>query len=408
MGIFNRKKADAEEARDLSSVPWYAPFDQGGAAHRGTMSADAVVSLAPVFACTRIISTNIASLPIKAYRRDAQGQLTPNTFIPNLLFAPAARDNTFQWVQKCLVSLCLRGNAYGLVTSTDTFGMPKTVEWIHPDEMTVDETSVVKPVFTWNGVVQKEGAIVHIPWIVQPGKVVGLSPIAAFASTFGVGLSATAYGKQWFDNGGAPPSVLKNTEKQISPDDAREARKRASAAIRSGEPMVFGKDWDFTAIQINPEEAQFLQTIRANAATIASIYGVPPEMVGGDTGSSMTYSSTEQNAISLASLTLRPWIANLETAFSNLLVTRDEVRFDVDAMIRMSTKDRYEAHNLALDGGWLNVDEVRAKEHLPPLPNGEGQTYNVSTKLAPVVPDATTPTPTAPVDTTPPDAGVTA
>jgi HK97 family phage portal protein len=389
----NRKTAD-EEQRAITSLPWVA-----GGPKPSQVTVENAASLVPVFACTRILADNIASFPIEAFRV-SQGELTPQKFIPPLFYAPSARDDKFVWMHKCVVSLCLRGNAYGLVVERDKLGFPSMVEWLFPDDVFVDESSPVNPVYYWQGKPQNTSDIVHIPWITMPGRVVGMSPIRYFASTLGVGLAATQYGQRWFDSGGAPPSVLKNTQKTVNPDEAKEIRKRAVQSIRSGEPLVTGNDWDFTAIQVNAEESQFLATMKLNATQIAAIYGVPPTMVSGEAGGSMTYANVEQEANNLITLTFRPWLVRLETAFSALLANAEAVRFNVDSMIRTSTIDRYTAYNLALAGGWVNVDWVRSKENLPPLPNGEGKTYRKPTPPPTVAPAP--PSDQNPNDATPP------
>jgi HK97 family phage portal protein len=355
--------------RAITSLPWIA-----GGPRPGAVSAQRALALIPLFACVRILADSIASLPVQTYRRNGATR-EMLTFIPSLLFQPAAQDNLFEWIHKAVVSLALRGNAYGLVTERDDFGFPTSVEWLNPDEVWVDELRPTLPVFYWQGHEVPREQIVHIPWVVLPGKVVGLSPVQNFARTIGVGLSATEYGLSWFDNGGTPPATMKNTAKTITPAEGEEISDRLSARIRSGKPLVFGQDWDFTALQVNPEESQFIETMRLNASQIAAIYGVPPEMVGGDSGGSMTYANVEQNAINFANFTLRPWLSRLEAKLSALMPGREFVKFNVDAMIRVDLLSRYQAHQLALNDGWRNRDEVRALEDLPPLPDGQGQVY---------------------------------
>jgi HK97 family phage portal protein len=355
--------------RAITSLPWVA-----GGPRAGAVSAERAIALIPLFACVRILADSIASLPVQTYRRNGASR-EMLTFVPQLLFAPAARDNLFEWLHKCVVSLALRGNAYGLITQRDAFGFPTMIEWLNPDDVWVDETSPALPIFYWMGVEVPREQIVHIPWVVLPGCVKGLSPVQAFARTIGVGLSATEYGLSWFDNGGTPPATMKNTAKTITPAEGEEISDRLSARIRGRKPLVFGQDWDFNALQVNPEESQFIETMRLNASQIAAIYGVPPEMVGGDSGGSMTYANVEQNAINFANFTLRPWLSRLEAKLSALMPGREFVKFNVDAMIRVDLMTRYQAHGLALNDGWRNRDEIRALEDLSPLPDGQGQVY---------------------------------
>lgn len=360
----------AVSTRAITALPW----SSGGSRSSGITAAQAL-RLIPLFACIRILADGVASLPLQLYRRNVDGTRTAVTYIPALFFHPSARDNLFQWLHKCVISMALRGNAYGLITRRDDFGFPVMIEWLHPDEVYVDETRPALPIFYWMGQEVPREDMLHIPWFVEPGRVKGLSPVAAFAKTIGVGISATDYGLSWFDNGGTPPATMKNTSKTVSPDESEEISNRLSARIRARKPLVFGNDWDFTALQVNPEESQFIETLKLNATQIASIYGVPAEMVGGDTGGPLTYNTPSMQTLFLTSVTLRPWLVRLETVFTELMPGKEFVRFNADAMIRTSLLDRYDAHGKALSQGWRNVDEVRALEDLPPLPDGKGQVY---------------------------------
>lgn len=355
--------------RAISSVPWVA-----GGPRASAVSAERAIALIPLYACVRLLADSIASLPLQAYRRLGD-QRQPMANLPALLERPAARDNRFHWIHKAVVSLALRGNAYGLIVERDGFGFPTMIEWLHPDEVHVDESKPTLPVYYWQGQVVPTEQIVHIPWVVMPGRVVGLSPVQAFAATIGVGIAATEYGRSWFDEGGSPPATMRNTAKTIAPNESEEISNRLSARMRARKPLVFGSDWEFTAIKVNPEESQFIETLKLNATQVAAIYGVPPEKVGGETGGSLTYNTVELNQIDLATTTLRPWLVRFESTLSDLLPERQFVRFNTDAMVRTALLDRYRAHAIALDAGFRNADEIRALEDLPPLPDGQGQTF---------------------------------
>lgn len=357
------------EQRAITSVPW----DQGGPG-LSTASVEQALSLIPLFACVRILADAAASLPVQSYRKLGEERI-PMSNLPSLLASPASRGTWFRWVQQCIWSLALRGNAYGLITARDGMAFPTTIEWLYPDEVHVDETHPTNPVYYWNGFRIPDGDMFHVAWFPPPGRVVSLSPVGVFAATIGVGMSATSYGRSWFDSDGTPPAVMKNTQKIINPDEAKIIRDRLMAAIRSRKPLVHGVDWEFSALKVNPEESQFIQTMSMNATQIAAIYGVPAEMVGGEAGGSLTYSTVEMNTTNFATFTMRPWLVRLEQAITQILPERQYMRFNVDAMIRTDLLSRYTAHSLALKDGWRSIDEIRALEDLPPLPNGEGATY---------------------------------
>jgi HK97 family phage portal protein len=355
--------------RAITSLPWASGGPRGS-----VVSANQAISLIPLFGCVRILADGVASLPLQTYkqlgdRRERQ------SFVPPLLWQPSAQDNLFEWLHKCVVSMALRGNAYGLIVARDDMEFPTQIEWMNPDDVFVDELNPQAPVYYWQGHRLPNEDVFHIPWFVMPGKVVGLSPVSAFASTIGVGISATDYGRSWFDNGGTPPAVFKNAMKTVNPAESEEISDRLASRMRSRKPLVHGNDWTFTPMQVNPEESQFIETMKLNATQIAAIFGIPPEDVGGEPGGSLTYTTVEMNQLKLATQTLRPWLVRLETALSLLMPVRQYVKFNIDAMIRTDLKTRYEAHQIAINSGWRNVDETRAIEDEAPLPNGQGQAY---------------------------------
>lgn len=359
-----------DEKRAITSLP----FNNGGylPSDLGTTKA---MSLVPMWSCVRLLADNVSSLPLQAYRRMDDGSRVPMNNLPSLISKPSAVGNMQRWLHQAVMSLTLRGNAYGLITARDGFGYPTSVEWLNPDELYVDSTRPTLPIYRWRGEAIPISDVIHISWMSLPGSVVGLSPVTAFAHTLGLGLAATSYGQSWFDNGGTPPGTFQNTQQTVNDVEADTIRDRLSRAMRSRKPLVFGSDWKFEALQVNPEESQFIQTMKLNATQIANIFGVPPEMAGGESGHSMTYHNVEQQQISFVQHTLRPWLVLLENALSDLLPDRQYVKFNTDALVRADIKTRYEAHHIALLDGWKSKDEIRSLEDLQPLPDGEGASY---------------------------------
>lgn len=347
--------------RAITSLPW----DRGGPLSPSRVSAEQALSLIPFFACIRLLAEQISSLPLQTFRRegDVRRRITDSQLVAD----PAAVVDPVTWKRQCVISLAFRGNAVGWITGFDGMGHPTGLEWLHPDEVFVDETRPTQPQWYWRGQPVPRERIVHIAWFVEPGKVWGLSPVAAFASSIGVGLKTTKYGESWFDNGGTPPGVFRNSEQKINQAEADTISERLVSAVRRRRPIVYGKDWEFTALKVTPEESQFIQTAKLNATQMAAIFGVPPEMVGGETGGSLTYNNPEMNGRALLKFTLRPWLTLIESAISRLLPQPRYVRFNADAVVRADLKTRYDSYKVAIDSGFLTLDEVRELEELPPL-----------------------------------------
>lgn len=366
------------EHRSLSSLPW----STGGTLSSGSTAPTATDSLAlgAVYAAISLLARTLAGLPLHAYR-DTDGKKTELKQLPSLFDEPSVQGDLFDWLHRCITSLCLYGNAYGLITVRDGFGYPTGIEWLSPEDMTVVDFaytgpgSFLDPVWRWRGRTIPKEDLVHIPWFTRPWKVLGLSPLGAYAASVNTGLGAQKFSSDWFANGGVPPGTFKNSMKTVPREEAMEVKNRLTDAMRSHQAIVYGADWDYNPIAINPQEAQFIQTMKLTATQIAVIYGVPPERIGGEKGSSMTYSNTEQEAIDFVQFTLLNYARKLESAFFKLLPSKQYVRFNLDALIRPDVKTRHQVYMLDRQMGLRNIDEIRDLENLPPLPNGEGESY---------------------------------
>ena len=371
MSLFFRR---AEQRAVMSVEGW----GRGDDAALGS-SMSSALSVVPVFASCRLISDSIATVPLQAYRK------TGDVRTPIALPAVFDTETRIEWVQQALMSLLLRGNAYGLVVARSDDGTPKRVQWLNPERVDIDETGT-KPVFRYNGTVVPDVDMKHIPAYAMPGTVKGLSPIGACSMLADTGAATQKMMRDWFAGRGIPGVTAQNTSKVLSAAEAETVSDRLRARMRTGQPFVHGSDWDINFMSLPADDAGFVSSAKLNATQVATIYGIPPEMIGGETGSSLTYSTVEMNQHNLAALTLRPWLAKLEQEFSSWIYRPRYVRFNVDAMIRVDVKTRYDIHQIAREIGMRNVDEIRALEDLTPLPDGQGQDYNPLLKSTPAQP----------------------
>jgi HK97 family phage portal protein len=371
------------EQRDLQ-IAW----DVGPPATTGSVSLEQALKLAPVYAAGRLIASSVAALPVQQYQ--SVGDTRRKMFLSQLFRQPSVQGTRYDWVFRAVTSLMYRGNGVAYITSRDADGYATGAEWLSPDDVAVVDSqpaglgSFTRPLWYWRGRPVDPANLIHIPWFVLPGRVWGLTPLGAYASTVGVGLAAQQFSSDWFAGGGVPPGTFQNANQEVDQADATVIKKRLAQAIRTHEPIVYGRDWTFTPIQVSPHEAQFVETMRLGATEIASIYGIPPEMIGGETGGNLSYSSPEQREIEFIQFSLLQWIVKLESHFSAQLPPGQYVKFNVDALIRTDVQTRYSSYLTARTIGSMNVDEIRALEDLPPLPNGAGQDYTpLAVKNAP-------------------------
>jgi HK97 family phage portal protein len=331
------------------------------------VGADQALRLSAVWACVRLLADSVSTLPVHTYREREREPLAT----PPLLAQPAARTPLPDWLHQAMVSLLLRGNAYGMVVARSGATMlPTQVELTHPDRMGVTAPKGVIE-YRLDGQLQDPADVWHVKGFTLPGSLVGLSPVEYARQSIGLGLAVEKYGAGWFAGGGVPPGTFKNTEATIDQEEAEEIKGRLLAAIRKREPMVHGKDWTFTRIAVAPEESQFVESQKMNVAAIARIYGCPPEMIAGEAGNSLTYASVEMRGIDFLTFGVRPWLVRLETAIGALLPRGQYIRFNPGGLLKATTKESYEALEIGIRSGLLTPNEARAKQDLPPLAGGD-------------------------------------
>lgn len=317
-----------------------------------------------MWACVRLLADTVSTLPVDVYRRGARDPLPT----PPLLQEPAAGTPRHEWLEAVMRSLLLRGNAYGLVTArSGSTLLPAQVELVNPDHVNVrlDEDGRVE--YRIGGQTLAREDVWHVRAHVTPGQPTGLSVVEYARQSIGVGLAAEKFGAQFFGDHATPSGVLSTTQ-HLTQQQANTLTEQWKA-LHGGKRRVaiLTGDLKFTPVSIRPDESQFIETSGFNVRQVCRMFGVPPEMVGAESGGSLTYANVEQRNLDMLRYCVGPWLVRLETALSALLPRQQFVKFNANALLRSDTKTRYEAHEIALRAGFLTVDEVRDLEDLPPL-----------------------------------------
>lgn len=324
-----------------------------------------------VMACVRLLADTIASLPWKAYRRDANGipvELNPQ---PAVLRAPYPGFDLFQYKWMMIASLALRGNFYGLVTNRDSALRPTAILPLHPDivflERRPDLLLWFNPLYRIMGEQVPNEDLLHIRRFTMAGEPYGLSPVRQAAVAIGMGLAAEEYGYRYFKESANPSGVL-STEQDL--DDAQVTRQQKNWIASHGGrrmPAVLTGGFKWETLSVSPNESQFLETRKFQRSEISMMYGIPPHMIGDIEKSTSWGTGIEQQTIGSIVYTFRAWSSPIESVMSALLPQGQYVRFDYKALLRGDIKARYDAYEKALRAGWINVNEIRAEEEMEPI-----------------------------------------
>ncbi|MFE7099758.1 phage portal protein, partial [Streptomyces erythrochromogenes] len=376
MSLFWRSSPPpAQEARSFPA----APLDQvlariramgSGSNKVDVSSTTGALQVVSVFAATDLIASLGSEMPVDVFSGTGSERRQRN--MPWWLEDPDGSGYGLpDWCYRALMSWLLRGNLYGDELARASAGHLTQVELFHPDRVT---GTVEGGTVHWlvDGETIPASRMVHRRVNPIPGVVKGLSPIQLHATTIGLSATATQFGLNWFEDGAHPSALLVNEEVSLDVDQARVAKDRFLAALRgSREPVVFGKGWNYKPLQIAPEESQFLQTQGYSQAECARIFGPGiAEVLGYQSGGSMTYSNVVDRDLALLKYAVGRWLRRLERLLSEFLPRPQYVKFNRDALLETNTVARYQAHASALGSSWRTINEVRALENLPPVPWG--------------------------------------
>ena len=157
---------------------------------------------------------------------------------------------------------------------------------------------------------------------------------------------------------------------------------------------------------ISSQDAQLVEAFGMTVADIARAFAVPLPIIGDL--SAATFNNVE-NLIGLwLSQGLGFYVEHIETAFDKFfnLGPGEYVELDTDVLMRTAFRDRIEGLTRAISGGLYAPDEARAREGLPPAPDGFGEEPRLQAQVVPLSQvGATPPAPSAPAAPgTPPSA----
>ena len=317
-----------------------------------------------------LIASLGSELPVDVFRGTGRDRTPVPT--PSYLLDPAGDGYGLEdWIDQFLRSMLLRGNATAKVAEVSTRGgvYPTQLPLYHPDEAYGWRDAEGYKRWRVGGQEVDAADVWHRRAYPCPGRLMGMSPVEYHATTIGLGLKAERFGSQWFSDGAHPSALLTNEEIDMKEGVARKAKEKFLAAVRGNrEPVVFGKGWKYEQIQVNPNESQFLETNKYTESQCARIFGPGmAEILGYETGDSMTYATLEGRLQHLLVLAANKWLRRVDRALTSMLPRNMYARLNRSAMLQATTLERFRVHEIALRNKIKVVNEVRDDEDLQPV-----------------------------------------
>lgn len=375
--------------------PWLVDAFGGQPSKSGIrVSADTALACSAVFACVQVRAQTLAALPLKLYRRKANGDKEPalNHPLYRLLSASPHPDLTsFEFFEMMQGHLDLRGNAYAQIVR-DNSGTIRRLVPLHPDRVRVYRSDTVTPeglrplVYEvtnagFGGTVKLAAfEILHLRNFGGDG-ICGYSPIRVASETIGLALAADEHAARMFSNGAKPAGVLEHPGK-LGDSGVKNLRKSweeiHGGVSNSGRVAILEENMKFHEIGLSNEDAQLLQSRKYSRSEVASIYRTPPHKIGDLERA--TFSNIEQQSIEFVQDCMLPICVRTEKRLNVTLLSEDEQReyffaFNLAGLLRGDLPSRYTAFRMGLgragEPGWITINDIREIEDMNRVAGGD-------------------------------------
>lgn len=341
-----------------------------------------VLALSSAWACVRLLSGIISSLPLAPYRETSTGhkEVARDHALYRLLHrAPNAEQTVVDFWEGGVASLELKGNLLALKQRSVTgqiIGLaPMAWDWTRVCRRNDDGPLV----YEYRGKEYGPEDVLHIRGFGGAPEG-GISTIAQCAQSFGHAKALNRASGRIFANGIRPSGILSTpeslTEEQhILLKDT--LQQDYAGAVNTGRPLVLDRGLKWEALSINPDDAQLLESRSFSVEEVCSIFGVPPHMIGHTEKNTSWGTGIEQQTLAFQRFTLRSRLKRIETALEQQLLSPEDIaagvsiEFNLEGLLRGDSKARAEFYQAALGDtqkpGWMVRNEIRKMEGLPAI-----------------------------------------
>lgn len=341
------------------------------------VNSETVFKVNAIFSAVSLISDTISTLPVDSYiRRDgARFAFRPR---PAWVQQPDIDTTKEAFYGSLIVSMLLDGNGFVRVFK-DRQGRVVNMTILNPQKVEIRKNKVGQVVYNYEGENKPltKNEIIHIPDVVRPGEIRGISRVSALKENFGLAIALESYAARFFGQGATTNGIIEFPG-NLSPDQAKQLvdgfDARHKGFRKSHKTGVLSGGAKFVQTSVENDKAQFIDSRRMAVEDVARAFNIPPHLLG--LPGTNTYSSVEQNNIAFVTHTLRPIVQKLESAFTPLMASEQGgatafIKFTLDGLLRGDANSRFTAYSTGLQAGYLTINDIRRLEDLPPVEGGE-------------------------------------
>jgi HK97 family phage portal protein len=392
MGIFSM----VDRRSSLSNPDrWLIRMMNGDKSAAGVeVDEDRALSHTAVLAGVRLIAETYGSVPIKYYQRTAEGKVEVRNHPTWFLLHEQPNDE--QTCMECWEMIAgfavLSGTGYGEIIRD---GNGRGVEcWPIPTHRVKPERDASQ--YLWYRVTDPKGGpdtlIPHDDMFALRGfsrdGVAGLNTVETSKESLGLALALDRYAASYIGNDAQPAGILSTDrayKKEARQNILESWQERHGGAGKKGRVALLQEGMKWIQTALDPEKSQLLPQRKFSISEVARILNLPPHML--KDLERATFSNIEHQSLEFVTYSMRPWFVRGAQALERVLILPSQrgrffIEHVIEALLVGDIKARYDAYAVAKQNGWLNGNEIRAKENMNAFEGGDE--YTVQVNMIPV------------------------
>jgi len=370
------------------AISYQTLFASGDDIALGNLSAtninqDTVFQVNAVYSAVSLIADTVSTLPVDVFvRRD--GARFPFRPKPDWVNQPDVDLPKEAFYSQVITSLLLNGNAFIRVFSNRT-GQIVNMMVLNPTKVEIDRGPNGRLIFHVEGEDRPLTAedIIYIPDVMRPGKIRGVNRVKALRENFGLSLALENFAATFFGQGTNMNGVIEYPH-DLTAEQAQQLTDAFSSNHqgwkRGHKTGVLTGGAQFKSTQMEPDKSQAIEARRFAVEDIARAFNIPPHLLG--IPGTTTYASVEANGLQFIQHTLRPIVQKIEGALTPLMARTPGgenafIKFNMDGLARADLQTRTSSYSVALQAGFMTINDVRRLEDLRPIEDDAADTVRV-------------------------------
>lgn len=331
------------------------------------MTRDQAMNVPAFAACVNKIAETVSTIPIRLYRL-VDGKLEAVEGDARVRLLNDDTGDTLDGVQfkRALVRDYLTGKG-GYAFINRTGNQIRSLHYVRESEVSFLFTS--DPIFKdydimIQGTKYKPFEFLKVLRNTEDGRS-GRSVVDENSEVLSVAYHSLEYEKNLVKTGGNKKGFVKSAKKLAEP--AIKALKAAWHRLYQNNTenvVILNDGLEFQEASNTSVEMQLNENKKTNSDEICKLFNMPPAMINGG--------ATEQDKTNFVQYCLNPILKEFECALNrDLLLESEKGSFyfaaDTSELTKGDIEKRFRAYETACKNGFMQIDEIRLRENMPPL-----------------------------------------